>query len=149
MTSKSFFLDALKLFCKEIGVLLGLVLDPSGEQSKAEVRRFCHQVGTTLRFLQESTQWANRAELYIGIFKKSVRQDLRRFNAPMVLWDYCVQRRAKISLFQLDGSNPHTVTFDEQAGISNLCLFDWYDWCYFREESGIQVPFQKEIFERV
>ena len=91
MTSKSFFLDALKLFCKEIGVPLGFVIDPSGEQSKAEVRRFCHQVGTTLRFLQESTQWSNRAELYIGIFKELVRQELRRSNAPMVLWDYCAQ----------------------------------------------------------
>ena len=155
MPSKSSFLDALKLFCKDIGVPLSLVLDPSGEQTKTEVRRFCHKIGTTLRVLQESTQWANRAELYIGIFKESVRQDLRRSNAPMVLWDYCAQRRAKIhnvtpkALFQLDGNNPHTATFGQQADISNLCMFDWYDWCYFREESGIQFPFQKEVLGRV
>lgn len=155
MTTRSQFLDSLKLFCKEIGVPLSLVLDPSGEQSKPEVRRFCHKVGTTLRVLQESTQWANRAELYIGIFKEAIRQDLRRSNAPMVLWDYCAQRRAKIhnvvpkALFQLDGSNPHTVTLGSQGDISNLCVFDWYDWCYFREENAIQFPFQKEILGRV
>ena len=49
----------------------------------------------------------------------------------------------------MDGSNPYTVTFCEQADISDLCLYDWYDWCYFREESGIQFPFQKEILGRV
>ena len=28
-------------------------------------------------------------------------------------------------------------------------MFDWYDWCYIREESGIQFPFQKEVLGRV
>ena len=60
------------MFCKEIGVPIDLVVDPSGEQTSKAVKKFCHQVGTTLRVLEESTQWANRAELYIGLFKNAI-----------------------------------------------------------------------------
>ena len=152
---KGDFHKALKLFCKDVGVPQKLVCDPSGEQTSNKVRDFCHQVGTTLRILEESTQWANRAELYIGIFKEAVRSDLRRTNSPMSLWDYCAERQALIhnvlpkSLFQLNGSNPTAVTLGLQPDISNICQFDWYDWCYYRHEANGQFPFQKESLGRV
>ena len=155
METKGSFKDSLHQFCKEIGVPVSLVCDPSGEQTSKDVRKFCHQVGTTLRVLEESTQWANRAELYIGIFKESIRKDLSASNSPMKLWDYCAERRARIhnvtprNLFQLNGSNPTTATFGTHPDISNICQFNWYDWCYFREESAIQFPFQKRQLGRV
>ena len=105
--------------------------------------------------MEESTQWANRAELYIGLFKEATRQDMRRTNSPICLWDYCAERRCLIhnvtpkSLFQLNGSNPTTVTFGTRGDISNFCQFDWYEWCYFRHESNVQYPFQKESLGRV
>ena len=78
MSSKSMFPDALQMFCKEqVGAPTDLVVDPSGEQTLRQVKRFCHQVGTSLRILEEATQWANRAELYIRIFKEAIRKDLR------------------------------------------------------------------------
>jgi hypothetical protein len=46
-------------------------------------------------------------------------------------------------LFQLNGTNPHTMTFGTDADISNLCQFGWYKWVYFREDST-KFPFQKE-----
>ena len=155
MKSKSEFKDALHLFCKEVGVPVNLVVDPSKEQTSNDVKQFCHKVGTTLRILEESTQWANRAERYIGIFKESIRQDMRIANSPLCLWDYCAERRALIhnvipkGLFQLQGSNPITSTFGFQPDISNICQFEWYSWCYFREESNVQFPFQKEQLGRV
>ena len=155
MRSKSEFQDALHQFCKEIGVPTTLVVDPAREQTKKSVRKFCHQVGTTLRVLEESTQWANRAELYIGMFKEAVRQDLSRSNAPLSLWDYCVERRARIhnvtpkNLFQLNGSNPTSATFGTQPDISNICQFDWYEWCYYREVGSVQFPFQRRKLGRV
>ena len=118
-------------------------------------RHFCHLVGTILRFIEESTQWANRTELYVGLFKESVHQDLRRTNSPMSLWDFCAQRRCLIhnvvskSLFQLNGSNPMSVTLGIGPDISNICQFDWYDWCYYRHETNSQFPFQKESLGRV
>ena len=89
MKSKAHFPEALARVCKEIGAPSSLVCDPSGGQRSNEVKQFCHKVGTTLRFIEESAQWANRAGLYIGISKESVRQDLRRSNAPINLWKYC------------------------------------------------------------
>jgi len=85
MEKKSDFRDCLHQFCKEAGVPEILVVDPSGEQTSKAVRRFCNQVGTTLRLLEENTQWANRAELHVGLLKESIRKDLRRSHRPMVL----------------------------------------------------------------
>ena len=80
---------------------------------------------------------------------------MRRSNCPMTLRDYCAEQRAKLhniiprSLFQLNGSNPHTATFGNQKDISNISVFDWYDWCYMREENAIRFPYQKEVLGRV
>ena len=108
----------------------------------------------TLRILEESTQWANRAKLYIGIIKQAVKNDLRQSNTPLYLWDYCVQRRALIhnlvprDLFQTEGRTPYEYQTGTQGDISNLCSYDWYDWCYFREEAGNQFPNPKEYLGR-
>ena len=56
MEKKSYFQDALHCFCKEVGIPISLVVDPSGEKTSKAVKRFCNQVGTTLRILEESTQ---------------------------------------------------------------------------------------------
>ena len=155
MASKSMFPDALHAFCKEVGVPSTLVVDPSGEQTSRQVKRFCHQVGTSLRILEEATQWANRAELYIRIFKEAIRKDLREQNCPMVLWDYCAERRARIhnvtprDLFQLNGNTPTMATFGIQGDISNISQFRWYDWCYFRQEGKALFPQQKIQLGRV
>ena len=84
----------------------------AGEQTSADVRKFLSDIGTTLRALEEGTPWSNKAELYIGILKEAVRKDLRESNAPLVLWDYCLERRARInnltakSNFKLHGTTP-------------------------------------------
>jgi hypothetical protein len=154
MKTPSQFEEALHLFGKEIGVPANLVADPHPSQTKSSVRRFCDQVGTTLRLLEKSTQWANRAELYIGLLKEAVQKDMRASsNAPMVLWDYCIQRRAKIhnvtprNLFQNDGLAPFTATFGVQDDISNICNFDWFEWVYYRDH-GVW-PINKEKLGKV
>ena len=154
MKSKSEFVSALKLFAKEIGAPEALVCDPSGEQTSKKSKQFCHQIGTTLRILEEHTQWANRAELYIGLFKESVRKDMKSSDSPLVFWDYCAERRARIhnltarNLFQLQGQNPMSATLGDEGDISNLCVFDWYDWGYFREQSN-SFPDGSEVLCKV
>ena len=69
MHSASEFTQALRMFAKEVGVPMYLIANPHPSQKSKEVRQFCHKIGTTLRLLEESTQWANRSELYIGLFK--------------------------------------------------------------------------------
>ena len=92
MKSKLEFPSAFRSFAKEIGVPHALIVDPAAEQTSKTVKKFCNEIGTTLRILEEHTQWANRAELYIGLFKEAVRKDMKTSNSPMVLWDYCAQR---------------------------------------------------------
>ena len=96
MISQSEFPQALHWFCKEVGVPHTLVMDGHKAQTSILTRKFCHQVGTMMQVLEVGTPWANRAELYIGLLKEAVRKDLRRSNAPKILWDYCLERRAHI-----------------------------------------------------
>ena len=76
---------ALKMFDKEIGVPISLIIDPSGEKTSAKVTKMCHKMGITLKILKGSTQHANIAEIYVGLTKILIRKDLRKLNAPMVL----------------------------------------------------------------
>ena len=111
------------------------------------------QAGKT-RALEEGTPWSNKAELYIGLIKEAVRKDMCESNSPLCLWDYCVERRARINnltaknAFKLHGSTPHTVTTGDEGDISNLCQYGWYEWCYFRDHTAA-FPNNKEVLGRV
>ena len=146
MKKKSEVLLAIKQFTKEIGAPDSFVADMSGEQMSSEVKKFCNDIGTTLRALEEGTPWSNKAELYIGLIKEAVRKDMRESNSPLCLWDYCVERRARINnltaknAFKLHGSTPHTVTTGDEGDISNLCQYGWYEWCYFTQCNHSQYP---------
>ena len=152
MKSQSEFQTALHWFCKQVGVPVDLVVDGFSAQTSKDVKRFCDQVGTTLRVLERGTPWANRAELYIGILKEAVRKDMSAMNTPIVLWDYAIKRRALIHnavprpLFQAQGLTPHECTFGVPADISNICNFGWYEWIYYRDHGSF--PEMKEKLGR-
>ena len=137
MKKQSDYFLALKQFAKDVGAPGVLVCDPHPAQTKQEVREFCTQIGTTLKVPEAETQWANHAELYIGLIKEAVQKDMRMMSSPLILRDYCIERRALIfqitakKLFQLNVVNPHTITFGTEADISNLCQYGWYKWVYF------------------
>ena len=154
MRRKSEVLQALKQFAKEIGAPTSIIADMSGEQMSHNVQKFCNDIGTTLRTLEEGTPLSNKAELYIGLLKEAVRKDMHETNSPMILWDYCVERRARINNltakdnFKLHGTTPHTATMAEDGDISSLCQFDWYEWCYYREHTAA-FPHNREVLGRV
>ena len=115
------------------------IADPFPSQKSKEVRQFCHKIGTTLRLLEESTQWANRYELNIGSFKESIRKDTHEANSPLVFLDYCAEGRVAITnmtvknLFQLQGKNAHTATYREQRDIFIIFQLGWCKWVYARD----------------
>ena len=154
MRRKSEVILAIKQFAKEIGAPDAIVADMSGEQMSDDMRKFCNDIGTTLRALEEGTPWSNKAELYIGLIKEAVRKDMRESNSPMCFWDYCVERRARINnltaknVFRLHGTTAHTHTTGEEGDISNLCQYGWYEWCYYREQTAA-FPHNKEVLGRV
>jgi hypothetical protein len=75
-------------------------------------------------------------------------------DCPLAFWNYCVERRARINnltakdLFALHGTNAHTALLGEDGDISNLCQYQWYDWCYFREQKH-SYPYAQELLGRV
>jgi len=74
-------------------------------------------------------------------------------NCPMVLWDYAIERRAKIvcsttrSNYLLDGHTPHTKLTGQSTDISNIMDFGWYEWVIYRIE-GQTYPFQHQKIGR-
>jgi hypothetical protein len=153
MQNQRDYLLALWQFAKDMGVPEVFVCNPHPTQTQCKVKEFCTQIGTTLRVLEAQTQWANRTELYVGLMKEAMQKDMQATGSPLVLWDYCMEWRALIiqitakKLFQLNGTNPHTMTFGTDADISNQCQFGWYEWVNFREDSA-KFPFQKERLGR-
>jgi hypothetical protein len=149
MKDQRSYLLALKEIAKDVGAPEVLVCDAHPTQEKLEVKEFLIQIGTTLQVLEAKTQWANWAELYIGLIKEATWKDMHATGSPIVLWDYCMECRALIfqvtakKLFQLHGTNPHTATFGTEADISHKCNFGWYEWVYYPTQSA-QFPFQKE-----
>ena len=155
MKSKSEVIHAVKQFAKAIGAPEAIIADASKEQTKKnELKQFLNSIGTELRVLEEGTPWANLAELYIGILKEAVRKDMCESDSPMVFWDYCIERRARINNltakdnFKLHGTTPHQVTTGDQGDISNLCRYGWYEWCYYREDTAT-FPHGKQVLGRV
>ncbi len=127
---------AVKQFAKEVGAPRVLVYDPHPAQIIRDVQEFCTQIGITLKVLEAETQWANRAELYIGLMKEATRKNMRSSGSPLILWDYCIKWQALIfqitakKLFHPNGTNPHTSTFGTEVGISHICQYGWYKWIY-------------------
>ena len=142
MRSQTQFQDALHWLCKQVGVPRTLVVDGHKSQTSNKVKRFCDQLGTVLKILETETQWANRAELYIGLLKEAVRKDLKAADCPMVLWDYSIERRAVIHnviprpLFQNNGLTPYAAIFRESGDISNICSFGFYEWVYYMDNGS-------------
>ena len=98
--------------------------------------------------LEEHTQWANLAELYIGLTKEPIRKYMQESYSPLILCDYCAKRGARINiltarnLFQLKVQNPTMATLGKEVDISNICNFQWFERCYFRDQ-GESFSMQK------
>ena len=125
--AKTEIVNAVKAFGKEIGVPTALILDPEGTQTLRELEKVTTDLCCPLKFLERRTQWANLAELYIGLLKKAVRKDMKDSDSPLKFWDYCAERHVLINnltsknLFQLNGVYTNLKIVGEPGDISNLC----------------------------
>ena len=82
----------MKQFAKEVGDPDSFVADMSGEQVSSEVKKFCNDVETTLRAIEEGTPWSNKAELYIGLIKEAVRKAMHESNSLLCIFGLIVLR---------------------------------------------------------
>lgn len=141
MTALTEIPTAVKNFTKEVGIPNVLVADAHPNQKDKKVKAYCLEIGTKLRILEESTQWANFSERVIGLLKEVTRKDIRETDAPIIFWCYAMERRVAImnltskSDYKLRGSNPYLATFGQTGDISNICHFAFFDWCYYRDNT--------------
>ena len=137
------------------GLVFGLNLVYVGflQTSKA-LRKYCSDIGTTLQYLGEGTPWVNKSELFIGLIKEAVRKYMTDSDRPFDIWYYCVERWTQINnltaniTFSLHGYNAYAPLTGREGGISNLCQYKWYDWCYYREHK-VRFPFKREVLGQV
>ena len=121
-----------KIF-KEIGVPPCIICDSAPNQIQGEARKLCNLCSCTIKSLEKGTPSSNRAECCVGLVKSNVKKNLKMTNSPLVLWNYCVERRCKIlsastrDIYLLDGMVPYTKMTVQPYDISNLCLINWYD----------------------
>ena len=97
MNSVIFFSKYLNIFAKEVGVPEAITADSHKCHKPKEVKLVCHNTGTALRILDGSTQWATKAQLYIGVSREAVRKDMLKEDSPPLFWDYCAERREQES----------------------------------------------------
>ena len=145
---------AIKRYFKEKGVPDHLICDQAREQVQGDAKILCHDSGCTIIELEKGTPSANRAERTIKMLKDGVKKDLFDTDSPLVLWCYCIERRAEIinltsrSNPQLQNQTPHTRLTGQPADISHICEFGWYDWVVYRVE-GQSYPHNHQKIGRI
>jgi hypothetical protein len=130
MQSKEGVLQAMKEFAKEVGAPDAFICDVLDEQTSLEVHRFCRDIGSTLRILEEHTPWANKAELYIGLLKEAVRKDMKEANSPspcgITVWNDepgSTTRRRKINSICTDRT-PTPLSLDTLGKLASSASLD-------------------------
>lgn len=92
-----------------------------------------------MRYLEETTQWVNLVENYIGIFKEAIRQDLIKTNALLVVLDYCAKWRVRVYnlaakvKFYMENIHPVTCVIGDVSNVLNIHVHKLYDIVWFRE----------------
>ena len=92
MKYKSEVLYAVKKCAKDIGGPDAIICDAASDQQLKYLQNLLGKVGTTLRFLEEGTPWANKADLNIGLIKEAVQKDTKEYNHPLTFGYYCVDQ---------------------------------------------------------
>ena len=65
------------MFAKDISASDDMICDAARKQIYQPVREFFHPISTSLHVIEEGTPWANRAEIYIGLLKKTISKDMK------------------------------------------------------------------------
>jgi len=73
-----------------------IICDAAREQVQGDTLLLCNEAGCQIYELAKDTPAANRAKRYIKMIKDATKKDLVTSNCPMLFWDNCIERRAKI-----------------------------------------------------
>ena len=140
--------DALKKFLREYGASDFMVTDGSREQTSKGTK-----FQATLRknnivpvITQPHRPNQNPAETVIRELRKKWYRGIFRTNCPRALWNYGLPHYAKLMQLTatnaagLKGKTPLGALTGETPDISQYLDFGWYDWVWFKENAGLDVP---------
>lgn len=146
MKSKSEAHNTLDILHKTVGVFHTLIPDNANELIKGEFLRKAQTAGSIIRPVKAYTPNQNRAESAIREVKRLYRRAMLQSNAPMVLWDHCIELAAMIrshtalDMYSLLGETPSTKLFGETSDISHLCQFAWYQFVWYIDPVERTLP---------
>ena len=140
--------EALKMFIRDYGAPDAMIMDGSGEQTKP---------GTAFQAILRKNKIVsvvtpphrpnyNPAETVIRELRKRWYRAIFRTNCPRALWNYGLPHFAKLmqltasNAANLNGKTPLGAITGETPDISQYLDFGWYDWVWFKENAGLDVP---------
>ena len=117
------------------GIFNHIVPDNAPELTSQSFRRVAHKYGCRIKPIEAWTPNQNLAGREV---KRLHRREMRRSNAPAVLWDHCLMlmaERCSHTAFAQDGSGPpiQQLTGDT-PDISHIVEHKWYDWVKLIDE---------------
>ena len=135
---------ASSLLFKQDGVPNTMIMDGSKEQTLAQFKSKCRQVGCRTRHTESYSHWSNYCEVAIKEAKLDVDRDLRKSKFPKKLWNDCLKCQAYIisftthSIFVLQDEVPEILGSGETTDISEFAPFKQYDWVKYRDGQVVQ-----------
>ena len=102
-----------------------LILDSEDTQRAENLEKTTSDIGYPLKLLEGKTQFANLAELYIGLIKESVWK-VRNILTAFSVSGKCralINNLTANNLFQPDGTNAIFKIIGDGSNVSNLCQF--------------------------
>ena len=148
ITKKSDCHEALNTFLRDYGAPDSMIMDGSKEQTQKNTK-----FQATLRknnVLPIITLPArpnhNPSESVIRELRKKWYRAVFRTNCPRALWSYGLPHFAKLmqltasNAANLNGRTPLEFVTGETPDISQYLDFGWYDWVWYKENAGLDVP---------
>lgn len=139
---------ALKQFIRDFGAPDRMVTDGSREQSgrNTEFQMTLRKNDITPVLTQAHRPNQNPAETVIRELRKRWYRAIFRTNCPKALWNYGLPHFARLmqvtatNAADLDGKTPLEALTGETPDISQYLDFGWYDWVWYKENAGLDVP---------
>ena len=140
--------DALHQFLTDYRAPDNMITDGSREQTAAgsEFQKVLRKNHIPSTITQPHRPNQNPAETGIRELRKRWYRAIFRTNCPKALWNYGLPHFAKLmqltasNAASLQGRTPLEVVTGETPDISQYLDFGWYDWVWFKENAGLDVP---------
>ena len=140
--------DALKKFLRDFGAPDIMVTDGAREQTSRGTKwqATLRKNKITGVITPPHRPNLNPAETVIRELRKRWYRSIFRTNCPRALWNYGLPHFAKLmqltasNAADLNGKTPLGDLTGETPDISQYLDFGWYDWVWYKENAGLDVP---------